>query len=260
MLPEKKARQRFPRMRACCSFCCATAASSACHSPGPDAPGITPAKVSGPSSQQTMPTHCSGAGGWTRVKRGFIFPILIEMLVKHRAFRFLLVLSPASIADPDLSARRAMAAAVCHDILLPIVAAPFEKDRLDAKTRALEFVHFEESWATGLKDLLDVLAAARCPRSASGGIGIALRSFMPPDVISHQPETLYSNRFRPAVPDAILRFTATTAIGDDRFYPAQLQWAFRRVDPHNFLAFHPPPDALRDAFTISANSTIEEER
>ena len=109
-------------------------------------------------------------------------------------------------------------------------------------------MHFEDSWAAGLKELLDVLTATQCPRSTSGGIGIALRSFMPPDVISHQAETLYSNRFRPTVPDAILRFTATTAMGDDRFYQAQLQWAFRRVDPHNFLAFHPPPDALRDAF------------
>ena len=58
----------------------------------------------------------------------------IEMLVKHRAFRFLPVLSPTSIADPDLSARRAMAAAVSYDMLLPIVAASFEKNLLDAKT------------------------------------------------------------------------------------------------------------------------------
>jgi hypothetical protein len=174
----------------------------------------------------------------------------IGMLIKNRAFRFLPVLSPASITDPDLSARRAMAAAVSSDMLLPIVAASFEKNRLDAKTRALEFVHFEDSWATGLKLLLDVLTAAQCPRSASGGIGIALRSFMPPDVISHQAEILYSNRFQPAVPDAILRYTTATAIEDDRFYQAQLQWAFRRVDPHNFLAFHPPPDALWDEFGI----------
>ena len=118
------------------------------------------------------------------------------------------------------------------------------------KTRALEFVHSEDSWATGLKQLLDVLTAAQCPRSVSGGIGIALRSFMPPDVISHQAETLYSNRFQAAVPDAILRFTATTAMEDDRFYQAQLQWAFRRVDSHSFLAFHPPPDALWDEFGI----------
>jgi hypothetical protein len=172
----------------------------------------------------------------------------VEMLVKHRAFRFLPVLSPTSTADPDLSARRAMAAAVSHDMLLPIVAASFEKDRLDAKTRALKSVHFEDSWATGLKQLLDVLTAAQCPRSVSGGIGIALRSFMPPDVISHQAETLYSNRFHAAAPDAILRFTATTAMRDDRFYQAQLQWAFHRVDPHSFLAFHPPPDALWDEF------------
>jgi hypothetical protein len=175
----------------------------------------------------------------------------IDVLVKQRAFRFLPILSPVAVSDPDLSARRAVAATVSHDMLLPIVAAPFEKERLDTKTRALEPVHFENSWASGLKQLLDLLAVAHCPQASSGGAGIALRSFMPPDVTSKQPEMLYTNRFRVLqVPDAILRFTSMKPLEGDRFYQVQRQWAFRRVDPQSFLAFHPPPDAVQAELDI----------
>ena len=175
----------------------------------------------------------------------------IGVLVKQRAFRFLPILSPVAVSDPDLSARRAAAATISHDMLLPIVAAPFEKERLDTKTRALEPVHFENSWATGLKQLLDLLAVAHCPQASSGGAGIALRSFMPPDVTSNQPEMLYANRFRVLqVPDAILRFTSMKPLEGDRFYQVQRQWAFRRVNPKSFLAFHPPPNAIQAELDI----------
>lgn len=174
----------------------------------------------------------------------------LDTLVRHRAFRLLSILSPASLSDPDVSARRTLGAALRPELLLPVLAAPVADHALDARTRALLPVRCDVSWATGLGQLLEVLAAAQCPRALKDA-GIALRSFFPPNLMLVQTEKTYSNRFRVlSLPDALKRFTSTHALDDDEWLAATLQWAFRRVDAHSFIAFRPPPAELRDRFGI----------
>jgi hypothetical protein len=174
----------------------------------------------------------------------------LETLIRHRAFRLLTILSPASVLDPDLSARRSMAFTIRHDLLLPIVAAPVDTNKLDAKTRGLEAIFFDDNWAKGLSQLLNLLTSKQCPRSP-GGASIAIRSFLPHDVVCAEPETLYSNRFRVLeVPEGLKRFTSTLSMEDDAFLLASLQWAFRRVDPRCFVAFDSPPAELNKRFNI----------
>ncbi len=175
----------------------------------------------------------------------------IQTLLGSRAFRFLAILSPASLNDPDLCARRSLAALTRDGILLPIAAASFDESRLDTKTRSLEILHFADSWATGLARLLDVLSAAQCPRSPGGGIGIALRSFMPSSVVSLDPETVVSNQFRVLeIPKNLHRFKSDEPVDLNTVNQASLQWAFRRVDPQHFLSFHQPPDDLRASLCL----------
>lgn len=180
----------------------------------------------------------------------------LDTLVRHRAFRLLSILSPASLSDPDVSARRTLAAALRPDLLLPILAAPIADHRLDTKTRSLEPVRCDGSLATGLGQLLEVLAAAQCPR-ASKDAGIALRSFIPSDLILAEPEKIYSNRFRVlSLPTTLKRFTSMQPLEGDEWLAAGLQWAFRSIDAKSFIAFQPPPDMLRDTLSIRPSEEV----
>jgi hypothetical protein len=180
----------------------------------------------------------------------------IEALLNQRAFRFLTILSPVAIANPDMAARRATALTIStkgrRDLLIPIVAAPFDERALDARTRQLEPIRFDESWQTGLNTLLKSLEAAHCPR-AEGGVQIALRAFIPEDVISTKPERLLSDRFPILkVPEVIHRFTCEQSLDQDASLRLGLSWPFRQVDPTTVLSFHQPPENLRETFRMKA--------
>lgn len=130
----------------------------------------------------------------------------LEALIKQRAFRLISVLSPSSVANPELSSRRTLASATAADLLLPVVGRDFNEGTLDAKMRQLERVDFSSSWADGLVSVLQLLAANNCPKTATKAT-VSSASFLQPDLILHEPELLVSNRFRVLdVPDAIRRF------------------------------------------------------
>jgi hypothetical protein len=119
----------------------------------------------------------------------------IESLIKARAFRYLAVLSPDSLMEPDITARRVLASATSNQIVLPLLVAEIDEVRLDARTRSIEKIRFEKSWAIGLAQLFDLLAAINCPRSPTDA-GAVLRSFVPPNIVVNEPEQVISNRFQ----------------------------------------------------------------
>lgn len=178
----------------------------------------------------------------------------IEVLLKQRAFRFLSLLSPGAVSNPDMAARRASALAIGaqrqSDLLIPIISQAFDKKAVDTRTRQLVPICFDESWQTGLKKLLLSLEAAHCPR-AEGGARIALRAFFPADVISTTPEKLLANRFPVQVPEVIYRFTSEQNIDMTANPLVGLSWAFRQVDPVTFLSFHDPPEDLRAKWKLN---------
>jgi hypothetical protein len=178
----------------------------------------------------------------------------IEALLEYRAFRFIPVLSPAAVVDPDIAARRATALAIAtkrgYDLVIPIIATPFDKEALDNKTRQLEMPRFDQGWQTGLDELLESIEAANCPH-VEGGASIALRSFIPSHVLSTEPERLLSNRFPVLdVPEVIHRFISKYTLESDKMSQFNLEWSFRQVDPTTFLSFHHPPELIRDDLVI----------
>jgi hypothetical protein len=80
------------------------------------------------------------------------------VLLKQRAFRFLSILSPGAVTNPDMAARRATALAIGaqrqSDLLIPIIAEAFDEKTIDTRTRQLVPLRFDESWQTGLDKLL----------------------------------------------------------------------------------------------------------
>lgn len=180
----------------------------------------------------------------------------IKTLIKTRAFRYLPVLSPASLDSPDLAARRTLAHATGDSrntsLVLPIYAGQVATQRLEAETKRLEGIHFESGWADGLKQLLAALDAAQCPKDAVGPTNFVLETFMPANVLVNQPETLAANIFPVStLPTYLKRWDSKRSLTQDEVAEARLSWAFRKVAANRFISFCEPPADLKSKFGLS---------
>lgn len=174
----------------------------------------------------------------------------VRGLLNNRAFKYLCLLSPAALADPDFTARRSIAQAVGNNLMLPALAKPVDPNSLDQETRSLAAARFSEDWAEGLRDVEKALTAAHCPRKPDGARELAIRSYLPADILQSQPETLASNLFRVTqVPEALLRFHSSKPITDMDAETVST-WGFRQVGPKHFLSFHRPPADVTKQFGI----------
>lgn len=184
----------------------------------------------------------------------------IQALVKQRAFRFISILSPEALGDPNLNSRRAMAYAIGTDrgsgFVIPIEASPINRSALDEKTKQLDIVSFRESWRTGLDRLLRVLETANCPR-AEGGRKIALRSYMPENLLLAKPETVIANRF-PVLdtPRLIYKISCNESLKPEKINELSIKWSFRQVTPQKFISFHQPPDLIREELNIKSTQAV----
>ncbi len=180
----------------------------------------------------------------------------IKALIKTRAFRYLPVLSPASADCPDMASRRALAHAAGENrntaLVLPVYAAHVATQRLDAETGRLEGVHFERGWADGLKHVLAVLDAAQCPKDAGCPTPFVLQTFMPPNVLVYQSETLAANIFQVStLPTFLKRWDSKRSLTEAEIAEARLGWPFRKVAAGRFISFGQPPEDLTEKFGMS---------
>jgi hypothetical protein len=169
-------------------------------------------------------------------------------LVASRAHRYLAILSPESLADPEFTVRRSAALAAGGQrgcaILIPAIARPININQLDQQTRSLTPAQFDASWADGLKSIEATLTVAGCPRTPDGAQELVIRSYFPDEIIKTETEELASNLFKVTrLPDVIHRFYASTPLGEDSGQLTGL-WAFRRVSDTHFLSFDQPPTQL----------------
>ncbi|AMV32143.1 hypothetical protein VN12_08470 [Pirellula sp. SH-Sr6A] len=172
----------------------------------------------------------------------------VRGLLTQRAFRYIPILSPEALSDPEFTARRNMALAVGgsrgSQFLIPAIAKPFDSARLDQETRSITAASFHVSWALGLKSIEEALSSTACPRKSEGARDLAIRSYFPGEIIINEPEDLASNLFKVThVPEVIRRFHSSTPITDEDG-PLAGQWSFRKVSPTHFLSFHYPPAEL----------------
>ncbi len=174
-------------------------------------------------------------------------------LLDSRAFRYVCILSPASVNQPDFGSRRSAAHAVASlrgtSLVVPALARPIDPSCVDEETRRVAHARFDESWGDGLRQVEQVLASAGCPRKRDGAKELALRSYFPTALVSSEPETVYSNLFRVTkVPQAILRFGHQKAVDEDALAG---RWAFRKTNDTELLSFERPPPELVDELGIT---------
>jgi TIR domain/Restriction endonuclease len=178
----------------------------------------------------------------------------VRELLNNRAFRYICILSPESVTQPDCSARRAIAHTVGSQrgtpIVVPALARPIDVDLLDQDTARLTFARFDEAWERGLRSIEDVLSSANCPRKPDGARELAIRSYFPPSIVVAEPEPIASNLFPVrTIPEVIHRFQSNKPIQDDS--ESAGHWGFRKVSDTELLSFHRPPTNVAREFGIT---------
>lgn len=177
---------------------------------------------------------------------GESYPDDVDDAIKNRAFRTLGLYSRSCLNNPEIIRQRTLALLVGkerkEDFLIPLSVDGVTGRELDSATASLQFVLFHENWAVGLHQLLKKLDSIGTPRPLLDGRKIATQSSLGEDVLSGVIEQVYSNCFLvETIPEAILRFRATTEIPAQELDELAFSWAFRRSKPGFFLSFHQPP-------------------
>lgn len=181
----------------------------------------------------------------------------IESLISNRGHRVLQLLSESALNDPELTARRTLAAITRGGIIIPIQARPFDDTKLDKKTREIELVRFDDSWAEGLRMLLVVLEAAGTPRFTDGRSALSSVNFRASDVVSDEAEIVTSNRFRVTqLPKSVRRFDAKIELDRDTHNSLVHSWPSRFVSATRFLSFDEPPENIKKEYGIVEKGAV----
>lgn len=175
---------------------------------------------------------------------GESYPKDIDVAIKNRTFRFLALLSYASLNKPNPLKERTTALNIAEkrkeDFVIPLNLG-VKKPELPWQLSDLTWVDFSKNWATGLAGLLKALRKAETPCPLENGRDMVSDSIISEEIIGNEPETIYSNFLTiKKIPEAISVIRLKNKLSPRR----QLNniWACRKISDNTFLSFHKPPD------------------
>lgn len=179
-----------------------------------------------------------------KILGGERYPNDVNHAIKNDSFRMISIYSSASLANAETMRQRALALNIADeqkiDFLIPLKLENFDASHLDRETATLAFIPFEINWAKGLKQLFEKLNAVNCPRSLADGKMVATEFFFEKDVLSNEPEQLYTNCFAvESIPQAIYKFEVK-----EDFFESEKEnflWAYRKLNDREVFSFHHPP-------------------
>lgn len=182
------------------------------------------------------------------------YPKNVNKAIKDETFRMIAVYSDKSLKNMEIMRQWALASNISDereiDFLIPIKADSFDISQLDRETEKLIFISFNENWATGLQQLIENLNTINAPKPLINGKEIAIEFFFEKDVLTEEPETLYSNCFSiKKIPTVIYRFQIDNNFPDEE--SQNFLWAYRKVNDDLVLSFHHPPKELLDKCKIT---------
>ncbi len=188
-----------------------------------------------------------------KILGGERYPNDVNQAIKNETFRMIAIYSNASLTNAEVMRQRALAFNIgeeCNsDFVIPIKLDNFDASQLDRETAALAFVPFENNWAKGLQQIIEKLKSINCLRPLSDGKLAATEVFFEKDVLSDEPEQLFTNCFVvESMPKAIYKFE----VKEDFFDSEKLNfsWAYRKLNDREVFSFHHPPAELLKEYKI----------
>jgi hypothetical protein len=168
----------------------------------------------------------------------------VRALIQRRAQQYLPVLSVDAVADRDFMDRCGLAGAIDGRVL-PCWSMVMH-ELLPSRLAQISPARFQDSWITGLQDVLNNLRSRGITPSldVTQGRRIALRAYMPEAVIRTAPERVFANVFPVTVPNSILVYELTQALPQEAMENLYRTWACSYTDPLKLFAFEPCPTSL----------------
>ena len=193
---------------------------------------------------------------------GESYPADIDHAIKCRTFRMIALLSRSSLFKPNPLKERTLALSIQRErdeeLLITVNVDNLRPGEMDWMTSDITFIPFFESWAAGLTQLLKKLARVDAPKLVADGKQIAANAYLPSDILSHEPEHLYSNLLHiERIPAAISCYTSRGALSAHAESDLAQQWAFwaRRPDSDRagaydtlYFSFDSPPLSTRHSY------------
>jgi hypothetical protein len=181
------------------------------------------------------------------------YPKDVSKAMKAEVFRFISIYSDSSLKNNEVNIQRNLALSIGEvkeiDFIIPLKLNDFDYSLIDA-TQKLSFISFQENWAIGLRQLLENLNSINSPKSLINGKEIAAQHFFEKDILTGQPEELYSNCFAiKKVPNVIYRFKVNYDFTDEE--SQNFLWAYKKVNDELVFSFQHPPKELLDKFRIT---------
>lgn len=183
------------------------------------------------------------------------FPDDIEQAIREQISCLVVLCSRSSVLNPDLVLQRSLGFSIekqrKRKFLVLIDVDKIDRQKLDQKTRASQFVAFSSNWAEGLSSLLEQLISMNCPRILLDGPRVAIKTLLNQDVLLDQTETIVSNHLRiESMPQTIYRFESPRALSNEEVEDFKFDWACKKVDSKFLLAFHEPPDIIKQQLNL----------
>lgn len=166
----------------------------------------------------------------------------VRLLIQRRARLYLPILSPESLADREFH-ERCIVAEGRDGLVLPCWAAVVADLLEGSRLSRLEPARFQDSWATGLNDVLAALKARGVvpDYKAVRGRAIALRAYVPEPVTKPGPERVLTNVFQATVPSSILVYKVPHSLPVQQIERIRETWPFVIAAARTLLSFHEPP-------------------
>lgn len=192
---------------------------------------------------------------------GEVYPDNVDSAIHDKAFCVLGVYSHESLTDPEVMRQRNLALSIAReekrDFLIPLNLSGVEPHQLDRVTATLTLIPFQTNWAFGLKQLLQKLDAAGCPKLLLTGKSIAASAFLEDDVLADSPETLFSNCLPVEhIPPRILRFEAENDLSSQSIQELKFVWSFRKLSSRVLVSLHHPGSALLNKHRLQRTEAL----
>jgi len=177
---------------------------------------------------------------------GESYPKDIDAAIKNRTFRFLALLSHASLNKPNPLKERTTALNIAEerkeDFVIPLNLG-VNKPELPWQFSDLTWVDFSKNWATGLAGLLKALRKAKTPCKLENCRDIVSNSIISEEIVRNKPEKILSNFLTiKKIPEAISVIRLRNKLHSHERKQLQNIWACRKISYNTFLSFHKPPD------------------
>lgn len=187
---------------------------------------------------------------------GESYPSDIDDAIKNKTFRFISLLSRSSIDKANPKKERTLAFNIAKerkiDFIIPLNVDNLKPTELPWQASDITFIPFYNGWEKGLKQLLKKLTSINAPRPLKNGRKIAAETFLPNEVISQEPEFIYSNCLRfQKIPGVVHRYKLSRTLNQEEIKDLSKNWAFYKTSPSNILSFHSPPKEMPNRLTIT---------